>query len=121
MPALPATGRTSILNSKDTPQRRLRGPVAAHSVDAAAGGRRAGAEVEASVGRRVGVVTWDGAGEELSEVVGAAADVAADHVRVVSFELDGVDGVARADEVAEAGCEPLDLRLYPLGHIHVRA
>src|SRR5215208_3812048 len=106
MPALPARGRTLTLHTKDAAQRRLRGPVAAHAVDAAAGGRRAGAEVEASVGRRVGVVAWDGAGEELSEVVGAAADVAADHVRVVSFELDGVDGVARADEFSKVRREP---------------
>src|SRR5215207_9689272 len=110
-----------MLDAEDAPQGRLRRPVAAHAVDAAAGRGGAGAEVEAAVGRRVGVVTGDGAGEELSEVVGPAADVAADHVRVVPFELDGVDGVARDDEVAEAGGEALDLSLDAFGHVHVRA
>src|SRR5215207_8151963 len=114
-------GRTLTLDTEDAAERGLGGPVAAHAVDAAAGGRRAGADVEASVRRRVGVVLRDGAGEELAEVVGAAADVAADHVRVVLFEPDGVDGVAREYQIAEARREALYLRLYPLGHVHARA
>ena len=50
----------------------------AHAMHAAAGWGAGGAEVEAFDGCAVGVRAQDRAGEELAEVVRAAADVAAD-------------------------------------------
>jgi hypothetical protein len=90
-------------------------------VDAAAGRRRARADVEPLVRRRIRVQAHDGPREELPEGIRAAADVAADHVLVDHFVPGGRDRVAREDPVAKARREALDLALDPLRHVHVRA
>src|SRR5436305_7692288 len=84
---------------------------------ASAGRGRARADEEARIRRGVGIERRERAGDELHEVVRAAADVAADEVRVVRFVLRAVSGVARQDAVAEAGSESLDLRLDGLAHV----
>src|SRR6185312_4707492 len=63
------------------------GPVAAHAMHAAAGGRGRGAEIESLGGHTVGVQADDGAGEELPEILHTAVDIAADKVRIVRLIL----------------------------------
>ena len=50
-----------------------------------------------------------GAEEELTEVHGAAGDIAANEVGVHFFQLGGRENAASEDAIAEAGSETLDL------------
>jgi hypothetical protein len=83
-------------------------------VDAAAGRRGGAAQDQA--GDRRGVGAQGRPQDEAHEVVGPAADVAADEVPVVSLEIARVVHGAGQDQPAEAGCVPLDLLLVAIGH-----
>src|SRR5690606_18593802 len=83
--------------------------VSAHAVNSAAGGRGGGTEINVAQGGPVRTGAHDRTGEELIEAGGSAVDVAADVVRIVSFHLRGVHGVAGENRVAETGSESFDL------------
>ncbi len=102
-------------------QRDLRGGEAAHAVHAAARRRRRAAEIDALQRRPVRDSRDDRAGVELAEVHRPAVEVATDEIAVVRLERRGAHGAAREDQLAEAGCEPLDLRLDRFGHVRLRA
>src|SRR4051795_4172938 len=54
--------------AEQAPQRRLRGPIAAHAVHAAAGWRRAGGEIDPFVGCRVRIAARERPRQHLHEV-----------------------------------------------------
>ena len=91
------------------------GVVPAHAVDAGAWWRGGGADIDFA--RRRCVMAARGAEEELAEIYGAAADVAADQVRV--HVLEGAWGKDAAGEnaIAKAGGETFDLRFERVEHI----
>src|SRR4029077_19144994 len=83
-----ATARPSNSGAQQ-PQRRLRGPIAAHPVYSSAGWGGARGEVDALVGGCVGIDSEKRAHDDLREHVRAAGDVAADDVCVVGLVCDG--------------------------------
>ena len=87
-------------------------------MDADAGRRRSGADIEPAHGRRVRAPGR--AREELRQVADTGPDVAADVVRVVRFDVRRRCGRARQDAVAEAGGKAFDLRFDARKHIHLR-
>src|SRR5207247_1375061 len=58
--------------------------------------------------------------EQLAQIRRAAADVAADEVRVRSFHFRAIADVPRQDALAEAGRKALDLLFDALGHVESR-
>jgi hypothetical protein len=83
------------------------------------GGRRA--QVDAAGRGPVRVPPGHRAQHGLPQRLRADRDVAADVVRVAGLLGDGGTHGPGQDQVAEAGGEPLDLRLDPAGHVDVRA
>ena len=95
-------------------ERQARGGVAGHAVHRPPGERGGAAEVEAAHRRAVGGERGHRPEDHLAERVAAAADVAADEVRVAALQIAGAEHVAREDPLAKAGREALDLRLDAL-------
>ena len=115
--------RHQVTASCSWPRSSQRGagrPEPAHAVHAASGRRGGRAQVDALQGRAVRVPPRRRPEDHLAERGGTGIDVAADVARVVLLGRHGREGRARQDQVAEAGREPLDLRLDPLGHVHRR-
>jgi hypothetical protein len=111
----------SLADAEHVPQCGPCGEFAAPAVHAGdrRGGRRA--QVDAA-DRRAVRVPLDGRPEHgLQHGLHADRDVAAHVVRVVRLLVGGGADGAGQDQVAEAGREPLDLRLDPAGHVHVGA
>src|SRR5258708_31856656 len=86
-------------------------------MNTAAGRCRARPEEDSGVGRGVWVQCRKRPRNSLQERVRAAADIAADEVRVVLFQLRCTHRVAREDAIAKTGRETLDLFLDSLRHI----
>src|SRR5438552_18572124 len=89
-------------------------------MDAPSRRRGAGAEKDSPIRRGVRVDGQDRPGQKLQQRVRPAADVAADHIRVIRFELCGVHSVTLKDAGAESGSEALDLTLDRVRHISWR-
>ena len=92
--------------------------ISAHPVDAPAWGSGGGAQVEAGHGRRVGGPAEGGTEEELPQLRSPAVDVSAYQIGVAALQLARAHRAPREDQVPEPRGEPLDLRLYPLRHVH---
>ena len=88
-------------------QRETGGQVPAQPVDAAAGRRRRGAEIDPAEGRPVGDEPACRPEQELPEIHGAVVQVTAHEVPVVPFQVGRAERVAGEDELAEARSEPL--------------
>ena len=88
-----------------------------YPVHATPGRRRRGTQVDALDPRPVRVAARHRAGERLFQIHDATADVTADVVGVVRFELEWPHGVTLDDPIAKTGGEPLDLGFDPVGHV----
>src|SRR5919202_990322 len=93
------------------------GEVAAHAVDAAAGRRGGGAEVETFGGGGVGCEARYGPGEELPEVHDTAVYVATYEVGVGALQIRSAHRASGQDEVLKTGGEALYLIFYALCHV----
>src|SRR4051812_25096784 len=96
------------------------GPVAAHAVNTAAGRRRGRANEDVSGGRRIRIDACDRPEEQLRQVGCASADVTADVIRVVSFEVERVDGGSTDHDIPETWRCALDLRFDERSDVDVR-
>ena len=106
-----------VPDAEDVAEGGQGGELTAAAVHARDRRSRRGAEVDAADRRPVGVPPGHRAQDRLPQGLPADADVAAHVVRVVRLLVGGGADRAGQDEVAEARGEPLDLRLYPAGHV----
>src|SRR6266566_8464362 len=106
-----------VADAEDVAERGQRGQLAAAAVHAGDRRGRRGAQVDAADRRPVRVPPGHWAQDGLPQRLQADADVAADVVRVVRLLAGGGAHGAGQDQVAEAGGEPLNLRLDPVGHV----
>lgn len=102
-------------------QRGARGVITTHAVDSATRRRRGRAKIETIGGKAVGIGGEHGTQQELREIVGSAADVAADEVGIQSLHGDGVLARAGEDAIAETRSKALDLCFDRLGPVFERA
>ena len=105
--------------SSEVVQGRPRRPEPAHAVDAAARRGGGGAQVDALQRGAVRVPAHRRPEDHLAERGGARVDVPAHVARVVLLLVHRGAGRAAEDQVAKARGGALDLRLDPLGHVHV--
>src|SRR5262249_58246738 len=101
--------------------RRRCGIPAAEAVDPGSWRRRSGAEKNPRIRRAVRIEAPGGASEKLPDVRPAAADVAANVVRIVALEISRRELRGRENPVAEPRGEALDLGQDPLSHVYGRA
>src|SRR5260370_36405601 len=91
--------------------------VAAHSVNAAAGWSRRRTQVNAAQRCSIWSQTGNRSRNQLRNVNGAAANIAASEVRIRLFQIGRAHFVAGENAVAETGGEPFDLQFDSLRHV----
>src|SRR5262245_9379576 len=94
--------------------------VAAHAVNAAAGRCRRGTHEHPFRRRHIRRHSKGRPSNDLGQILNPAADVAADVIRIVLFEVRRRHRMSMQDAITESGRESFDLRLDAISHVNLR-
>src|SRR5262245_60274287 len=94
--------------------------VTAHAVNAAAGRCRRGTNEHAFRRHCIRGQSKGWPSNDLSQVLNAAANIAADVIGIVFFEIRRRHDMSMQDAITESGRETLDLRLDAISHVDLR-